>query len=70
MPLPPAKEIEGAIDSYQKLLMSPRGTIAASGAQGRRLYKMLVEPAASSIRRAKSIAIIPDVVFTTPLSTT
>jgi CHAT domain-containing protein/Tfp pilus assembly protein PilF len=59
-PLPPAKEIEGAIDSYQKLLMSPRGTIAVSGADGRRLYKMLVEPAASSMRGAKRIAIIPD----------
>jgi CHAT domain-containing protein/Tfp pilus assembly protein PilF len=58
--LPPAKEIEGAIDSYQKLLMSPRGTIAASGAEGRRLYKMLVEPAASSIHGAKNIVIISD----------
>jgi CHAT domain-containing protein len=59
-PLPPAKEIEDAIDSYQKLLVSPRGTIAVSGAEGRRLYKMLVEPAAASIRGAKRIAIIPD----------
>jgi CHAT domain-containing protein/Tfp pilus assembly protein PilF len=58
--LPPAKEIEGAVDSYQKLLMSPRGTLAVSGADGRRLYKMLVEPAAASIRGSKRIAIIPD----------
>jgi CHAT domain-containing protein len=58
--LPPEKEIESAIDAYQKMLMSPHGTLASSGAEGRRLYKMLVEPAAASLRGAKSIAIIPD----------
>lgn len=58
--LPPSGEIESAIDSYQSALAGPRGTLAGSGDAGKRLYKMLVEPAAQSLRGATRLAVIPD----------
>jgi CHAT domain-containing protein len=58
--LPPAKEIEAAVDAYAKDLVGPRGTLAASGARGQSLYRILVEPASRSIDRGSHVAIIPD----------
>jgi len=58
--LAPSPEIESAIASYQSALAGPRGTLAGSGAEGRRLYKLLIEPAAASLRGASRVAVIPD----------
>ena len=58
--LPPSNEIESAIDAYQSALAGPRGTLAGSSSEGKRLYKMLIEPAARSLRGSTRVAIIPD----------
>jgi CHAT domain-containing protein len=54
--LPPSSEIESAIDSYQRALLQSR----SSDAEGKRLYNILVQPAAGSLRGVRRIAIIPD----------
>jgi CHAT domain-containing protein len=57
--LPPKQTIEAEIDRYQKDLLGQRGTLAGSGARGKALWRMLVEPAALSIPAGSRVIIVP-----------
>jgi len=54
--LPSSSAIESTIDSYQSALLQSR----APDGEGKRLYEMLLRPAAASLNGATRIAIIPD----------
>lgn len=57
--LPPDSTITAAVDAYRRELLGPRGTLARSGANGQRLYRMLVEPAVRAGAGTRVI-VIPD----------
>lgn len=58
--LPAANVIERALDDYQALLESSRGTLEASRARGEELYNMLVAPVAEELHDAARISIVAD----------
>ncbi|HYK90548.1 MAG TPA: CHAT domain-containing protein, partial [Acidobacteriota bacterium] len=43
--LPPASEIDAAVQRYRKALVGPEGAFDAAGGEGAALYRMLVDPA-------------------------
>ncbi len=58
--LPADRNINAALDQYQKEMFGPRGTLSASGGRGEQLYRMLVEPAALTLRQDAHVIIVPD----------
>ncbi|HSY49757.1 MAG TPA: CHAT domain-containing tetratricopeptide repeat protein [Thermoanaerobaculia bacterium] len=57
--LPPAKEIESAVDAYSKEILDMR-TSEASLTHGASLYSMLIEPIADRIPKGARVIIVPD----------
>jgi CHAT domain-containing protein len=58
--LPSRRVIETAVDTYQRNLLGPLGSLERSGARGSELYRMLVEPAAASVAPGSFVILIPD----------
>jgi CHAT domain-containing protein/Flp pilus assembly protein TadD len=58
--LAPKRKIESVIDSYQKDLLGPRGSLRQSGGRGMELWNLLIEPAARFIASSPRIIIVPD----------
>lgn len=59
-PLRPEREIEAAIDQYQRLLMNLGVRVEQLRGRGEQLYQMLVAPAAAAIGRGSRVIIVPD----------
>ncbi|HWY57493.1 MAG TPA: CHAT domain-containing tetratricopeptide repeat protein [Terriglobales bacterium] len=58
--LPPASEIDAAVQSYRKALLSPRDVLQTANPEGTKLFEMLVAPARQVIAPNSDVAIIPD----------
>ncbi|MGB7282707.1 MAG: CHAT domain-containing tetratricopeptide repeat protein [Candidatus Acidiferrum sp.] len=58
--LPPAPEIEPLVKSYRKALLASRDPLETANADGRKLYEVLVEPAARSIPQDSRVILLPD----------
>ncbi|MDQ3282634.1 MAG: CHAT domain-containing protein [Acidobacteriota bacterium] len=59
--LPPAATIERAAEAYRAALLTPRhGTLAASGARGAELYRMLIAPASLRLAKGARVIVIAD----------
>lgn len=58
--LPPAKEIQELVTQHQKAVLGLRDPLEDSNAPGRKLYDMLVAPAAKWIPKDAKIIVIPD----------
>lgn len=56
--LPPDTVINAAADDYQRALLGPRGTLAATASKGEALYRLLVQPA--NIPKNSRVIITPD----------
>jgi CHAT domain-containing protein len=59
-PLPPAAEIQASVQRYRKALLGPLDPLATSNDDGLALYRMLVAPAASLLKKDAEVFIIPD----------
>jgi CHAT domain-containing protein len=59
-PLPPAPEIQASVQRYRKTLLGPLDPLATSNDDGLALYRTLVEPAASLLKKDAKVFIIPD----------
>jgi CHAT domain-containing protein len=59
-PLPPAAEIQASVQRYHKSLLGPLDPLATSNSDGLALYRMLVGPAASLLKKDAKVFIIPD----------
>lgn len=57
--LPPQREIEAAVDTYQRDLLGARGSLNMSGARGVALWQMLVGRASSSIPPRSRVIVVP-----------
>jgi CHAT domain-containing protein len=60
VPLPPSAEIETSVKSYREAFLDPRDPLEAGNAEGRKLYKMLVQPAEKFIPKDSRVVIFPD----------
>ncbi len=58
--LPPASEIDAAVQRYRKALVGPQDVLETSNADGTALYTMLISPAQSQLTKDAQIFIIPD----------
>jgi CHAT domain-containing protein len=52
--------VETATDGYRRNLLGPRGTLQLSGAEGQRLFALLVPPAAAALRNGARVIVIAD----------
>jgi CHAT domain-containing protein len=59
-PLPAAAEIQASVQRYRKTLLGPLDPLATSNDDGLALYRTLVAPAASLLKKDAKIFIIPD----------
>jgi CHAT domain-containing protein len=59
-PLPPAAEIQASVQRYRKALLGPLDPIATANDDGLALYRTLVAPAASLLKKDAKVFIIPD----------
>jgi CHAT domain-containing protein len=59
-PLPPASEIDAAVERYRKALVGPQDVLEAANADGTALYRMLVTPAKALLIKDTQVFIIPD----------
>ena len=59
-PLPPAAEIQASVQRYRKALLGPLDPLATSNDDGLALYRTLVAPAASLLKKDAKVFIIPD----------
>jgi CHAT domain-containing protein/Flp pilus assembly protein TadD len=59
-PLPPATEIDAAVQRYRKALVGPQDVLETANADGTALYKMLVSPAQPLLTTGVQVFIIPD----------
>ena len=59
-PLPAAAEIQASVQRYRKALLGPLDPLATSNDDGLALYRMLVAPAASMLKKDAKVFIIPD----------
>jgi len=59
-PLPPAAEINAMAERFRRSLTGPRGVLASSDEDGRRLYRTLVAPARALLTANANIFVIPD----------
>jgi CHAT domain-containing protein len=58
--LPPAAEIDAFVQSYRQALLGSRDVLEAQNAAGRKLYDLLVAPAAKMIPKGARVTILPD----------
>jgi len=58
--LPPASEIEAAVQRYRKALVGPQDVLETANADGTALYAMLISPAQSQLTKDAQVFIIPD----------
>lgn len=58
--LPPAPEIDTAVQAYRKTLLGPRDALETAIAQGTALFDMLIRPAMSSLPSSGRVVIVPD----------
>jgi CHAT domain-containing protein len=58
--LPPAAEIDPLVQAYRQALLGSRDVLAAQNAAGRKLYDLLVAPAAKMIPNGARVTILPD----------
>ncbi|MGB6677511.1 MAG: CHAT domain-containing protein, partial [Terriglobales bacterium] len=58
--LPPASEIDAAVQRYRKALVGPQDVLETSNADGTALYTMLISPAQSQLAKDAQVFIIPD----------
>lgn len=58
--LPPASEIDAAVQRYRKALVGPQDVLETANADGTALYTMLVSPAQSLLAKDAQVFIIPD----------
>jgi CHAT domain-containing protein len=59
-PLPPAAEIDRAVQRYRKALVGPQDVLETANADGTALYRMLVSPAQALLTKDMQVFIIPD----------
>jgi CHAT domain-containing protein/Tfp pilus assembly protein PilF len=59
-PLPPAAEIDAAVQRYRKALVGPQDVLETANADGTGLYRMLISPAQSLLTKDMQVFIIPD----------
>jgi CHAT domain-containing protein len=58
--LPPAAEIDPLVQSYRQSLLGSRDVLETQNAAGRKLYDLLVAPAAKTIPKGARVTILPD----------
>jgi CHAT domain-containing protein len=58
--LPPAAEIDPLVQSYRQALLGSRDVLETQNAAGRKLYDLLVAPAAKMIPKGAGVTILPD----------
>jgi CHAT domain-containing protein len=58
--LPPASEIDAAVQSYRKALLGPRDVLQTANPEGVKLFEILVAPAKQAIAPNSRVVIIPD----------
>jgi CHAT domain-containing protein/Tfp pilus assembly protein PilF len=58
--LPPASEIDAAVQSYRKALLGPRDVLQTANPEGAKLFDILVAPAKQGIAPNSRVVIIPD----------
>jgi CHAT domain-containing protein/Flp pilus assembly protein TadD len=58
--LPPSTEIDAPVRSYRQAFLDPRDPLEAGNAEGKKLYELLVQPAAKFIRKDSRAVILPD----------
>jgi CHAT domain-containing protein len=58
--LPPAAEIDPLVQSYRQALLGSRDVLETQNAAGRKLYDLLVAPAAKMIPKGSRVTILPD----------
>jgi CHAT domain-containing protein len=58
--LPPAAEIDPLVQSYRQALLGSRDVLETQNEAGRRLYDLLVAPAAKFIPKGSRVTILPD----------
>ena len=58
--LPPAAEIDAAVQRYRKALVGPQDVLETANADGTALYTMLISPAQSQLTKDAQVFIIPD----------
>ena len=58
--LPPASEIDAAVQSYRKALLGPRDVLQTANPEGAKLFDILVAPAKQAIAPNSRVVIIPD----------
>jgi CHAT domain-containing protein/tetratricopeptide (TPR) repeat protein len=58
--LPPAAEIDPLVQSYRQALLGSRDVLETQNAAGRKLYDLLVAPAAKMIPKGTRVTILPD----------
>ena len=59
-PLPPASEIDAAVQSYRKALLGPRDVLQTANSEGTKLFDILVAPAKEAIAPNSRVVVIPD----------
>jgi len=58
--LPPASEIDAAVQGYRKALLGPRDVLQTANPEGSKLFDILVRPARQAIGPNSRVVIIPD----------
>ena len=58
--LPPASEIDAAVQRYRKALVGPQDVLETANADGLALYRMLIAPAQPLLKKDTPVFIIPD----------
>jgi CHAT domain-containing protein/Tfp pilus assembly protein PilF len=58
--LPPASEIDAAVQSYRKALLGPRDALQTANPEGTKLFDILIGPAKQVIAPNSRVIVIPD----------
>jgi CHAT domain-containing protein len=58
--LPPAKEIDPLVQSYEAALLDTRDPLNAANADGRKLYTLLIQPAQKQLATNSHVILLPD----------
>lgn len=58
--LPPRSDIEAAVERYRSALNGPQNVLESGGEDGRMLYRTLIAPAESMLRKDAKVFVFPD----------
>src|SRR5579864_2814837 len=58
--LPPASEIDAAVQRYRKALVGPQDVLETANSDGTSLYRILISPAQAVLKKERRVFIIPD----------